>query len=531
MADISDRDNDGTPDVLERIEQALIRIQGLLTTAAQSKSSESLQQEWQSATTKLDRAFASPAQITPNTPNMSGVGESAHVPTGLQGQTVVSLLQQINATLSLLQKSNTRAVSGLSHVAKTTAGTGALTTPNTSTAPAKLQGNDTQLTAPSKQPSGWAGVLDLLTGRDDNSRMLDRREKDARAKWEEARARNHAAPKEFRSAQDDHTRKMWQWLQAQEKGTATAKQENAAFDAQQRLEKARNRMLRAPQQLQQAEGELLDARRDKRQANAGNIPRLLGRVANMFGMEGMGKTLTDAADLGQMSARAATGDPTAMAGLAERGARRFTEGVSDVGHGTRRMLSSNRAGDVLAGAGQHVEGVGKMIGSPVLDSVGKFARTVGDSVERLRKWNDQLMDSNFRFAEFSGAMAKVAAEQEMRQIRLDQERGERRAGHADMHARSRDRLERNLAPAEDYMANFGGALRTYFNDRFSELIEAIQGAQTEPLNPMSFAEMANQVSQEYAEEMFGRPARFGGPVDPGPGAANRWLNNTVQRRP
>lgn len=527
MADKSDRDNDGTPDVLERIEQTLIRIQGLLSTAGQSTSMESMRQEWQSAITKLDKAFAGAAQAAPNAPNVPGVESTTIASTGMQGHTVVSLLQQMNATLLLLQRANSPSGSGLAPATKAAGGAGSPGTPSLPATPPKLPSGNAGSTPP-KPPSGWRGVLDLLTGRDDNSRMLDRKEKDARSKWEEARSRNHDAPKEFRSAQDDYTRKMWQWLQAQEKGNATAKQENAAFDAQQRLEKARNRMLRAPQQLQQAEGELLDARREKRQANSGNLPRMLGRIANAFGMEGISKTLNDSADLGQMSARAAAGDPTAMAGLAQRGAQRFAEGVSDVGHGTRRMLTGERAGDALSGAGQQVEGVGKMTGNPILDTVGKFARTVGDSVERLRKWNDQLMDSNFRFAEFSGAMAKVAAEQEMRQIRLDQERGQRRAGHADMHARSRDRLERNLAPAEDYMANFGGALRTYFNERFSELIEAIQGAQTEPLNTMSFAEMAQQVSQEYAEEMFGRPARFGGQPDPGPGAANRWLNNTVR---
>ncbi len=124
--------------------------------------------------------------------------------------------------------------------------------------------------------------------------------------------------------------------------------------------------------------------------------------------------------------------------------------------------TSQRAGETISGAGGMMQHGGDLTGNPVLSTVGFATKVIGDSIEALRKWNQSLFDANMKFKEFSGAMAGVGARQEVRDILLSVERGERRGGTAEYHAAGKHELEKSLSKWEDLGANLqnllGGAV-------------------------------------------------------------------------
>lgn len=110
----------------------------------------------------------------------------------------------------------------------------------------------------------------------------------------------------------------------------------------------------------------------------------------------------------------------------------------------------------LSAGGSFVKGGTAAVGAALPKKWGEGVAALGSFIDRLMKAGDGLLsfsrnlfDSNMRFAQFSGEMAQVQAEQMGRDIRLTQERGERLAPSANYLAESMSRFERNVAPMQD----------------------------------------------------------------------------------
>lgn len=502
MADKSDRDNDGVSDVMESIEQILSRINEKIPERSSRPFFEDQSDQLKSVSTKLssrDRVDLKPGKSTTPQAHGSLPGQSSATPE--------FILRQILQTLQLLQKTMATGKPSSSP-----------SMPRASPPPlpqALAPQGTTQSPAPTSQPTSqgnwWTRLIDKLGGRDEHIRRLEKQEKEAREKLDNAKKNVAEAPIEFRDAQRGLAKAQFDLFNAKRygRGQDTKDQQEEVKKARQRLDQAQDRLNTAPRQVQEAEKEHIEASRELGPARAGGKRRAAARIAHGLGFESLGKELADSAETAELGARASAGDPAAKAQLAQKAVDKALEGVRNTVQGASKALVSERAGDALSGAGQATQGLGKLTGNPALQGLGMFAKTVGESVERLRRWNDQILDSNLRFAEFSGAMARVQAEHESRQIRLSQERGDRRAPTAQRQAEARDRLERNLAPVEDWWSNVRGEISTMFSNWFSNVIEAIQGEQTQAGGPpISFTDWVGGAQETTWAEQFGRPERF-----------------------
>lgn len=160
---------------------------------------------------------------------------------------------------------------------------------------------------------------------------------------------------------------------------------------------------------------------------------------------------------------------TRLGGSRRQRARRFASGLGQFAQGIGDLASNQRIGGIASGASRAAGGIGIAIGAAVGGPagaavgavsaiVGKFGEVLGDSVEGLRKWSDELNKANLVFAEFSPAMARVQAEQERRAVILGRERGERRAVSARYLSESIGKFNRAIAPYEDMVARLQNIL-------------------------------------------------------------------------
>lgn len=226
----------------------------------------------------------------------------------------------------------------------------------------------------------------------------------------------------------------------------------------------------------------------------------------------------------------ALGDPEK--GMIRTGQNRggFLGGAqATAGYGVKALQNQSAAGsmgDLMGGAGEaagHIPVVGKPMAAFF-----KLGETVFKSVDRLKQWNEQLLQGNLRFAEFSGAMASVAAEQKIRDITLSQERGDRRAATAGFQAEEKFNFERRFAKYEDLVDSvknvIGGGIAKLEDtilksvEKFTGLdkgIEKLQGLLDDLVGPGEGGHVEdwlrrgapmNTVNEAY--KRYGRPARF-----------------------
>lgn len=104
---------------------------------------------------------------------------------------------------------------------------------------------------------------------------------------------------------------------------------------------------------------------------------------------------------------------------------------------------------------------------------GEFTGAVIESVDKLRKWGDTLAETNMKFAEFSGAMAQVQAQTEVNRLNLQREQGDRRAATARELETSRNRLNKAMAPMEDYWNNFRNRVGALVNNAMANAAEKV----------------------------------------------------------
>lgn len=176
-----------------------------------------------------------------------------------------------------------------------------------------------------------------------------------------------------------------------------------------------------------------------------------------------------------------------------------------IGKGIQGM-QGERFGDIAGGA----FGAADKMGLPFA----KLGEELSRSVDKLRDWNEHLHDSNMQFAEFSGAMANVQAEQLQRDIALGRERGERRAESARYLAEGKSEFNQNFTGFEDAAANiknwatgfFDKALAKittplgYIGDRLAELTSGTAKNSEEMFLEEGFKDMWT--------ERYGKPPRF-----------------------
>lgn len=184
--------------------------------------------------------------------------------------------------------------------------------------------------------------------------------------------------------------------------------------------------------------------------------------------------LGDALNLAQQGVRAAAGDPTAMASLAITAAQKVGQKVKDV-------VTDPFKGGMQAFQGETVGEVGKGFATatkhvPIVGGVTKVVSLVAESIDKLRAWNDKLHEGNMRFAEFSAAMSRVEAQQEVRDIKESQRRGDRRAKSAEYLAEQKSRLSQSISPAEDAWANLKNWGTGYFNKIIADFLEPLAQA-------------------------------------------------------
>jgi hypothetical protein len=155
--------------------------------------------------------------------------------------------------------------------------------------------------------------------------------------------------------------------------------------------------------------------------------------------------------------------------------------------------------------------LGETTFNPLLEYTGKFVRGLGDATDAVREWVKGIHDANMRFADFSGGMANVKAQQEVRQFELDRTRGERRADSADTLARSMHQMNVQFAKIED---RFGVLL----NEAGSKLADIAEGVlviinkmigekEDEPEKGENLINTFDQIETKAVEE-FGRPVRM-----------------------
>lgn len=171
--------------------------------------------------------------------------------------------------------------------------------------------------------------------------------------------------------------------------------------------------------------------------------------------------------MGELRARAEAGDPLAIAELS----RGRGEQVAAIGGELKGAATSTRVGELGGHVMGAVAGAATLLGQPEVAIVAEFGKAVFEAIDKLRDWGKALHDANMQFAEFSGAMAGVQARQEVRDIELGMERGERRAPIAEYLAQGRTQLERAITPWEDVIANLQAGIVGGISEDLATILE------------------------------------------------------------
>lgn len=230
--------------------------------------------------------------------------------------------------------------------------------------------------------------------------------------------------------------------------------------------------------------------------NLGNVAELGTAWASAIGGDEAGQGAAEGFDKAMTVARAAAGDPVAMAQTvkmvvddAKERAMALVEGAQGVTREAAGALSSSQAGDVAEhgfGMGEEAARAGKkFLGGPTMpfteqlfaagEKLMQFGKAISGTVEDIRKWNEQITQGNLRFAEFSAAMTQVQVEEELRAMRYSRERGNAQAQTAREQAEAKHRLEVALQPFETWWANFQNKTSTGISNFLTNVIDDISG--------------------------------------------------------
>ncbi len=195
--------------------------------------------------------------------------------------------------------------------------------------------------------------------------------------------------------------------------------------------------------------------------------------------------------MGKVRQRDAASRMFRAGGISEWAARQS----SRAGHILSQDTASGAAGASAEAAGSSTVALEKKLGlgggrlEKGTKAIADIFEAITDGVGKLRNWNDEILKGNLQFKEFSSKMAQVAAAQEIADIQLSQERGERLATTAGFQQRGRQHFEQGITQWDD-LWNSG---RNILSGVASELGAAI-------LAP--FAPMAGPL-QRYLDTLVG----------------------------
>ncbi len=215
----------------------------------------------------------------------------------------------------------------------------------------------------------------------------------------------------------------------------------------------------AAQKVRDKKKEYDEAKKEEDFQNSlgGKIGRL-GKVAQKRGFGGLGETLGNISE----QSRAMGGNPAfAVMDAATQGVDKFSDVMKQL-HGANTPQGGPKGTELY---GDRIEknfseafkGVGKFgemlgpFGAPI-KGLAKLGEVTFGAIDKIKVWSEQLHQSNMRFAEFSGSMAQVQAEQQIRDIHYSMERGEARAAGARRLAESASARRQAMAGVEDAYA-------------------------------------------------------------------------------
>lgn len=161
----------------------------------------------------------------------------------------------------------------------------------------------------------------------------------------------------------------------------------------------------------------------------------------------------------------------------QEGVGKFSSGMDQAGG----IIKGEGGADTASGVMGQIGEAGKMLtslgiaGGPATAAIGMFGAAVFGSIGKLQEWGEALHSSNMQFAEFSASMSNVMVGQQQRDIRYSQERGEARAGSAEVLAEGMSELRDAMAPLSDGLANLKNELVGGLSKLAAGLIRAISG--------------------------------------------------------
>lgn len=211
---------------------------------------------------------------------------------------------------------------------------------------------------------------------------------------------------------------------------------------------------------------------------------------------------------------------TSFTGASGATADKFTN-VASQGVGKIGSALSGEKSD-LGGISDALGGVGKIAGMiPVIGKVAepalKLTAAFFSATDSVKKWTESLHQSNMRFAEFSGAMAGVQAEQEARDIALQKQQGDARAESARDLAEAKSRLAKAVAPLEDSFAKLKNSIGTFVANTMTNLIDALKTKRQKEIEQQREIDEAHEKDNVWNEATWmkglGWMERYGTPPD------------------
>ena len=224
-------------------------------------------------------------------------------------------------------------------------------------------------------------------------------------------------------------------------------------------------------------------------------------------------------------------------GLLDRLSKRFPRmaaaapGFSQIGQAVAQPGAN--FGQTMQGLFGGLSKLGVLLGpyGIILWGIGKLGEVVTGASNKLSRWTEELHNSNMQFAEFSGSMAQVQAQQEVRDIQYSQRRGDAQADSARDLADARERWRRMTFALDTGLANFRNRMGTFLENFRARMFTGLMNAAVPGLgnlmelqgdlqlgggtwgvpDPMSTGgEWMATLGQIRTFEEYGRPARFGG---------------------
>lgn len=184
------------------------------------------------------------------------------------------------------------------------------------------------------------------------------------------------------------------------------------------------------------------------------------------------------------------------------------------------LMTNPRSEQVMSSLSRTVGQFASLFGrfGKPFQAVASFGDHLFRGIEKLKDWNAALHTQDVRFAEFSGAMARVMAEQQVRDIQWSRQRGDARAESARFREEAQSRLRQQMSGIDDTIAKFRNTVVGGLMHGIGGVLEFganIVGGTTHPTPEQEAADRAQGMAMlnflEGAQEgwvtRFGRPRR------------------------